>query len=549
METGSVVIIFIFLIIFCFIVYDSIPSKYAKLEESFGGFMNRSLVRFEYEKSPLHTIVYGGTGTGKTYFVRQYLKLYSVQNQDPRSGYTDQDQNQNQDQNHDQDQDQNQNQDQNQDQKQNQNLRSSFTDQPKSIVIVCKDDRDWINPETNKFYTGFNKCDMNMITKNNMQKFRNCVIVLDDMGDKLNKDIDYYFTEGRHYNIQMIVMCHKPAQINNTARMSCDTIYLTTYNGSDLFKNSNEIYKCEHDFSKIINELNSNDYNRTDGMSDELRYGIIKYNKKENTFIIINSNRTMIYDSRVGFLDLKALSLKDELGREDINKLIAYMKPLMINATDRNTISHDNYQFYFNKLLTLKGIKIQNDVLTQEVVKANGLRLFSTILGIISSGLMIYNFMSPDITVRNAGHVATAASTMLNRTSTLLNYGFGRNQDQDQDQDLEHEREYTDGETWSKTHQRSCYTDQRSSYTHKYTGILNKEGRENLNSLYVNNEEFRNEIINYVKSKMQLNLEAILDKRCKTNILNTLGNKYLAECIKSKDNTKDVIEILAKYIC
>ena len=149
METGSVVIIFIFLIIFCFIVYDSIPSKYAKLEESFGGFMNRSLVRFEYEKSPLHTIVYGGTGTCKTYFVRQYLKLYSVQNQDPRSGCTDQDQNQNQDQNQDQDQDQNQNQDQNQDQKQNQN-------QDQNIVIVCKDDRDWINPETNKFYTGFN---------------------------------------------------------------------------------------------------------------------------------------------------------------------------------------------------------------------------------------------------------------------------------------------------------------------------------------------------------------------------------------------------------
>ena len=62
---------------------------------------------------------------------------------------------------------------------------------------------------------------------------------------------------------------------------------------------------------KIISELNSNYYNYTDGMSDELRYGIIKYNKKENTFIIISSNRIMIYDSRVGFLDLNALSLKD----------------------------------------------------------------------------------------------------------------------------------------------------------------------------------------------------------------------------------------------
>ena len=129
---------------------------------------------------------------------------------------------------------------------------------------MCKDDRDWIDPVSNKFYTGFNKCDINMITKNYMHNFQNCVIVLDDMGDRLNKDMAYYFTEGRHYNIQMIVMCHKPAQVINTARKSCDTIYLTTYNGPDLFKSFNEIYKCEHDFSKIISELNSNHYNQTD---------------------------------------------------------------------------------------------------------------------------------------------------------------------------------------------------------------------------------------------------------------------------------------------
>ena len=46
---------------------------------------------------------------------------------------------------------------------------------------------------------------------------------------------------------------------------------------TDLFKNLNEIYKSEHDFNKIISELNSNYYSCTDGMSDELRYVIIKY--------------------------------------------------------------------------------------------------------------------------------------------------------------------------------------------------------------------------------------------------------------------------------
>ena len=75
METGSAVIIFIFFIGICFIIFDSIPSKYTKLEESFGGFLDKSLVRFEYERSSLHTIVYVGTGTGKIYFIRQYLKI------------------------------------------------------------------------------------------------------------------------------------------------------------------------------------------------------------------------------------------------------------------------------------------------------------------------------------------------------------------------------------------------------------------------------------------------------------------------------------------
>ena len=256
MEMGSAIFICILIIIFCFILYDSIPSEYTKPEENFGGFMNRSLVRFEYEKSPLHTIVYGGTGTGKTCFIRQYLKLYLDPSQDE--------------------------------------------EQAKNIAIVCKDDTDWIDPETGEFYIGLNKCDMSMITTKNMSNFKDSVIVLDDMGDKLNKDIGFYFTEGRHHNIQMIVLCHKPAQINNTARMSCDTIY----NGPDT--NFNSIYKCDHKFHGIISEINSSFYNCTDGKAPELRYGILKNNRKDNTFIIIDRNRNM----RVGFLDLKALSLK-----------------------------------------------------------------------------------------------------------------------------------------------------------------------------------------------------------------------------------------------
>ena len=190
-----------------------------KLEEKFGGFLYRTLVVFEFEKSPLHSNVYGATGTGKTYFVRQYLKLYLV---------GDQNQNQNQDQN------QNQNQEQ------------------KQIIVVCKDEKDWNDSRTGVPFAAFEMGDINIITMKNTRKFKNSVIVLDKMGDKFNKDIVYYFTEGRNKGIQSIVMCHKQAQLDNLARKNWDTIYKTTYNGADLFKNFNEIYKCKHDFHGII---------------------------------------------------------------------------------------------------------------------------------------------------------------------------------------------------------------------------------------------------------------------------------------------------------
>ena len=57
MDKGGLLFIFIIVIAICYKIYDSIPSKYTKVEESFGGLINRSLVRFEYEKSPLHTNV------------------------------------------------------------------------------------------------------------------------------------------------------------------------------------------------------------------------------------------------------------------------------------------------------------------------------------------------------------------------------------------------------------------------------------------------------------------------------------------------------------
>ena len=104
---------------------------------------------------------------------------------------------------------------------------------------------------------------------------------------------------------------------------------------------------------------------------------------------------------------------------------------------------------------------------------------------------------------------------MLNRVNTLVNLGYGEGL---------HE-EYIDEEN----------------------GTLNKEGRRYLDRLYENNEEFRDELTNFVRDKTELEFDTILDERYNTNMLNITGKKYLAEYIMCKDNTRDLIEILAKF--
>ena len=86
----------------------------------------------------------------------------------------------------------------------------------KKIIVVCKEEKGWINPGTGMPYDGFNICGIDMITSKNIDYFENCVIVIDDMSKKLKINIAEYFAGGRHKDIQMIVMGHKPAQIDNT---------------------------------------------------------------------------------------------------------------------------------------------------------------------------------------------------------------------------------------------------------------------------------------------------------------------------------------------
>ena len=268
---------------------------------------------------------------------------------------------------------------------------------------------------------------------------------------------------------------------------------------------------------------------------------MIKYKIKERTFIIIDKNRTMIYDSRISFMDLKALSLKNEPENNEIEKFIAYMKPLMVNATARNTINADNYQIYFNKLLASRNIKIQNDVLTIETVKVDGIKTLSVISGIIASFFMIYNCIKPDPAVRTAAQVTAHASHLINRTGALLNYGLGSPisyQEYGEASAMPHEQDSLS----SKSIQLDEY-----ECTDEDTEALNKRGRDNLNNLYINIQNIKDEIINFISDETELSNEKIVDIRYKFNTLNKLGMEILAKFAFSKDHARSLLGIMASY--
>ena len=101
--------------------------------------------------------------------------------------------------------------------------------------------------------------------------------------------------------------------------------------------------------------------------------------------------------------------------------------------------------------------------------------------GIAGTCFMIYNYISPDTTVKTAALLAAGASSILNRTNNLINYVYGT----------------------------------PSDYMNQETGTLNKKVLDGLNDIYKNNQKFRDELINFVGGKAGLSNEKIFDKRFK----------------------------------
>ena len=229
---------------------------------------------FNKKGDSLHFVVYGKTGSGKTHFIKEYTS-YDTTN----------------------------------------------------TVVFCKDQNDW------QGYEVLSEDNLNEL--DNMESFKDKTVILDDMaGYFKHNSIDDIFSKGRHFNIKLIVMGHKAADITNKGRGNINFFYCTTQN-SDAF------------FDDIRDKYSTDDYIRN---YKDIEYGMIRYDLIKNTYIVIDKHKNIIFDSDNPTINIKALKYKKTFSKEDKTMIGKYLMSRLVEPDEYDpSMFHD---FLDNYLIT-----------------------------------------------------------------------------------------------------------------------------------------------------------------------------------------------------
>ena len=196
-----------------------------------------------------HFIVYGASGSGKTHFIKSYIKN-------------------------------------------------------KDITVFCKDQSEW-KLITNNIYS---QNDLHMLK--DVTTFINKIVILDDLGNHLKqKDLSELFTFGRHNNTLVIVLAHKAKDVDNKIRSNINSIYITVNNNRIFFDEIKKTYLYPFDLSQYGNleygiikvDLLKNNYQVYDkdfNLFYDSSNDIIKHNiiKEEVEPSLLNKIRDVMHD-------------------------------------------------------------------------------------------------------------------------------------------------------------------------------------------------------------------------------------------------------------
>ena len=313
---GITIIVFIILIatIFYAFFYFNLWSAYTikdikenvKQAAQFNGYqvLNIEPNEASNQKSPLldpsrlhsNFIVYGAMETGKTTFMKKYISSYY---------------------------------------------------KPENVFIYCKNLKEWGEEFPNMTEGNVESLAQleEMETFAGSKENRN-LIILDDMGNLIpQKLVSSIYTKGRHFYIQIIVLAHKPKDVDNKIRENVKIIYVTTGNSSIFFSDLNSSYCINMPFTNF----------------KSLDYGLIEVNLIKELFTVYDENLNIFYDSNSSirkvspsFNIVKYLNCK-EFTKKDKNEIILFLETeskYTINITDETFLFYLNY--YFVQVLKLQ---------------------------------------------------------------------------------------------------------------------------------------------------------------------------------------------------
>ena len=198
------------------------------------------------------------------------------------------------------------------------------------VNVFCIDGGEW------KGYNVYGVDDLKLL--DNLDSFANRLIIFDDMGENIRLPaINSLYSKGRHHNINIICRGHTVIDLNTKARDNTPAIYITLNSSQQFFERVQEKFNIDSNLYRFKHYI----------------HGVINYNTISDYYIVLDKDKNVVYDSRIGDLDIEKYVNYTDFREKEYKILSNYLTDRMIEPSH---IKPKELMFYFEEYLEYKGI-------------------------------------------------------------------------------------------------------------------------------------------------------------------------------------------------
>ena len=156
--------------------------------------------------------------------------------------------------------------------------------------------------------------------------------------------VDNFCSSGRHNNIKIESVGHTVTDLNVTARENSPSTIITLKSSHLVFERVQEKFKIDCNLHRF----------------KHYKYGIVNYNIVHDYYIVLDKDKNVVYDSRIGDIDIEKYIDNTSFNDREYDILSRYLIDRMIEPTD---IKPKEIMFYFEEYIKFKEIDIPFDFL------------------------------------------------------------------------------------------------------------------------------------------------------------------------------------------